>query len=148
MIEGIADIGRDHHLVAGPDPESAQGQLERRAAGADRGGGLSVKARRHLALERGDLRALGDVSRAHHRRDTLSVLLGERRSGVRDQMSSKSRTEWKASAYFTRAWMPRKFAHETADSRIVRSWIFVFMICDRWDSRQASFRSSTFWMST
>ena len=59
------------------------------------------------------------------------------------QMFSKSRMLWKASAYFTRAWMPRKFAHERASSRIVMSSMFVLVTWERCASRLASFRSST-----
>src|SRR6266403_3927398 len=64
-----------------------------------------------------------------------------------DQRFSRSRMLWKASAYFTRAWMPRKFAVETASSRIDRSSMLVLATCERCASRHASFLSSTFSMS-
>src|SRR3989442_7927836 len=66
---------------------------------------------------------------------------------TRPQRFRSSRTDWNASAYLTRAWMPRKLAHDRASSRIVRSSMLVFVTWDRWASRLASFTSSTSAMS-
>ena len=146
MVERVAHVGRNQHLVAGADPEPAQRQLERRAARRHGRRVFDTEPRGQRALERGDLGALGEAAAAHDPRHCLGVVLGDGGSRVRNQMSSSSRTDWNASAYFTRAWIPRKFAQETASSRIVRSSMFVLATCERWASRQASFRSSTFSM--
>src|SRR5439155_16014038 len=68
-------------------------------------------------------------------------------AATRPQRFRSSRTDWNASAYLTRAWMPRKLAHDRDSSRIVRSSMLVFVTWDRWASRLASLRSSTSAMS-
>src|SRR5262249_35198804 len=144
VVERVTDVRGNHDLVSRPDVQRAKGQLERGAARAHRGGVRGPRPRSQLALEGGDLGALRDPAVGDHRGDALRVGLVERRTGVGNQRFSNSRTDWKASAYFTRAWMPRKLAQDLASSRIVRSSMFVLATCERWASRQASFLSSTF----
>src|SRR5262249_11802509 len=146
VVKRIAHVRRNQDVVAGADSEPAQGQLERHGSRRDGGRVLDAETLGERALERGDLGALGESAAADDASDGLGIGLGERGPRVRDQMSSSSRTDWNASAYFTRAWIPRKFAHETASSRIVRSSMLVFATCERCASRHASLRSSTFSM--
>src|SRR2546422_2860628 len=147
VVKRVAHVGRDQHLVAGADPERGERQLEGDGAGGDGGGVLDAQARGELALERGHFRPLRELARAHDARDALGVVVRDGRFGVRNQRLSSSRMLWKASAYFTRAWIPRKLAVETASSRIDRSSMLVLATCERCASRHASFLSSTFSMS-
>ena len=66
-------------------------------------------------------------SRSRRRGDAMQ----KRARRACNQRLSSSRTDWNASAYFTRAWMPRKLAVDRASSRIVRSSMFVFETCER-----------------
>jgi hypothetical protein len=96
--------------VAWPDIERAQRELERGAAGADRGRGGDAQELGELLLESGNLRTLRHLPAADDPRDALGVVVAESRPGVRNeegrrapQRFSRSRIDWKASAYLTRA---------------------------------------------
>ena len=147
VVQGVARIARHEHLVPGTDVQRPEGELESGRARGDGRDRLDAQPTGEDALERRHFRPLGDVPADDHPGHALGVLRRQREARVRDHRFSSRRTDWKASAYFTRAWMPRKLAHDLASSRIVRSSMLVFVTCDRCASSAASFRSSTFSMS-
>ena len=61
-MERVAGVGGDDDLVAVPDVERAERQLQRRAARVDGGDGRDAEPRRELPLERLDLGALRQMA--------------------------------------------------------------------------------------
>ena len=73
---------RDDHLVAGPDPQAGEDQLERVGAVGDPDAGRALAVRGELVLERVDLRAADEAAVAQHR---LPGPLESRRAAARWQ---------------------------------------------------------------
>ena len=125
VVQRVADVGRDDDLVARAHLERAQRELERGAAGADRRRGGDTQELDQVVLQPRDLGSLRQLSPADDTRDTLGVVAAESRPRVRDhreipgeigrhgatriclrppsQRFRSRRTDWKASAYLTRA---------------------------------------------
>src|SRR5207244_12613858 len=101
MVKRVAHVGRDEILVAGVDPEPAQGQLERHTSGRDRRRVLGAETPGERTLEPRDLGALGENAAADDAGDRLGILLDEGGSRVRDQMASNSLTDWNRSQEHT-----------------------------------------------
>ena len=89
--------------MARADVEGAQRELERGAARADRRRVGDADAPGELVLEPRHLGPLRQLAPADDPRDTLGVVVAESRPRVRDQRFRSNRTDWKASAYLTRA---------------------------------------------
>src|SRR3989454_1464784 len=145
-------VRRDHHLVAGADPQRHESQVERRRARTDSHPLRLPRDLRHSLLKGCHLAALGDPPAANDLGHSLGFGLAERRAGMGDERLAhtrsapilmKSRSGTNASAALTRPCTPRKWAEARANSRMLSPSMLVFRTCDACASRDRTLFSRT-----